>query len=425
MVNLVILIICSAGLITLSMLFSISESSFLSMNKLKLRILRKKNDRRAVRVSRLLEKKELLINTLLVANDLVNILLSSILTAVFLELFGQSGVGIATLVVTVLLLIFGEITPKSISTRNPDGIAYALSGFVQFVMWIIKPLVLVLTYFSRIILKIRRIDVKSQKRSYTEEDIKSFIEAGGESGVLEKGEKNMMNRVFKFTDLAAENIMIPRTSIVAVPLDLSYRRLIEFAQASRYSRFPVYKENLDDIVGILYLKDLLKLNQEEIRNFSLSKVMRKPLFIPGTQKMSSVQQILYESHQSMAIVIDEYSGTDGILTKQDLYREIFGTYENNSLWHKTLDISSMKEKNNFDVDGSILLLDFNEIAGIKLESEINETLGGWIIEKLNRMPQKGDRIKFSGYSFQVKNVVRRRISEIKVRKLQNSDQGEE
>ena len=264
-------------LVTLSMLFSISESAFLSMNKLRLRVLRKKKDKRALRVGRLLDHKEILINTLLVANDLVNILLSSILTAVSMRLFGQKGVGYATFAVTLILLVFGEITPKAISTRNPDGIAYALSLFVKIVVIILKPLVIVFTGFARIVLKIRGVNVKNQKELYSEEDIKSFIEAGGETGILENGEKNMMNRVFKFSDLEAYDVMVPRTSIIMVHYDFSYKQIIELAQRTRFSRFPVYKESTDNIIGVLYLKDMLKFSPE---NFSLQKVMRPPLFIP-------------------------------------------------------------------------------------------------------------------------------------------------
>ena len=278
-------------------------------------ILKKEKNRRAVRVGKLLEKKELLINTLLVANELVNILLSSIITAVSVKLFGSKGVGFATFVVTLSLLIFGEITPKSISTRSPDKIAYSLSLFVKIVMVLLKPLVVVITFISRLILKIRGISVEKPAQTYSEEDIKSFIEVGEETGILENGEKNMMNGVFMFNDLDASEIMVPRTAIVSLPEDASYSKVIEAAQRTRLSRFPIYRRDIDDIVGILYLKDLLKTTPEE---FSAKKIMRSPLFIPGTRKISSVQQVMQENRQSIAIIIDEYSGTDGLVTQSDI-----------------------------------------------------------------------------------------------------------
>ena len=408
------LLIASAVLITLSMLFSISESSFLSMNKLRLRVLRKQGNKKAVRVSRLLEKKELLINTLLVANDLVNILLSSIITAVALKLFGQKGVGYATFAVTLLLLVFGEITPKAISTRNPDSIAYTLSLFVSVVERILHPLVYIFTGVSRIVLKIKGIRVDDSKQSYTQEDIKSFIQAGGETGVLGDGEKNMMERVFKFNDLEAQEIMVPRTEIIRIKSNSSYRSILEIAQRTRLSRFPVYDKNIDDIVGVLYLKDLLKTDPE---HFEMKRVMRSPIFIPGSKKISSVQQVLMENHQTLAIIIDEYSGTDGLLTQSDIYREIFGTGQINSPWQERTTDENVKTEAEFDISGSTLLIDFKEILGIELKSEINDTLGGFIVEKLDRLAQKGDYIIYSGYKFTVRKVEDRRIQKVRIKKL--------
>ena len=408
------LLIASAVLITLSMLFSISESSFLSMNKLRLRVLRKQGNKKAVRVSRLLEKKELLINTLLVANDLVNILLSSIITAVALKLFGQKGVGYATFAVTLLLLVFGEITPKAISTRNPDSIAYTLSLFVSVVERILHPLVYIFTGVSRIVLKIKGIRVDDSKQSYTQEDIKSFIQAGGETGVLGDGEKNMMERVFKFNDLEAQEIMVPRTEIIRIKSNSSYRSILEIAQRTRLSRFPVYDKNIDDIVGVLYLKDLLKTDPE---HFEMKRVMRSPIFIPGSKKISSVQQVLMENHQTLAIIIDEYSGTDGLLTQSDIYREIFGTGQINSPWQERTTDENVKTEAEFDISGSTLLIDFKEILGIELKSEVNDTLGGFIVEKLDRHAQKGDYIIYSGYKFTVRKVEDRRIQKVRIKKL--------
>lgn len=408
------LLIISVILVVLSMLFSISESSFLSMNKLRLMILKKEKNRRAVRVGKLLEKKELLINTLLVANELVNILLSSIITAVSVKLFGSKGVGFATFVVTLSLLIFGEITPKSISTRSPDKIAYSLSLFVKIVMVLLKPLVVVITFISRLILKIRGISVEKPAQTYSEEDIKSFIEVGEETGILENGEKNMMNGVFMFNDLDASEIMVPRTAIVSLPEDASYSKVIEAAQRTRLSRFPIYRRDIDDIVGILYLKDLLKTTPEE---FSAKKIMRSPLFIPGTRKISSVQQVMQENRQSIAIIIDEYSGTDGLVTQSDIHREIFGTPGNRTPWQGEFVPEELKDKKGFIIPGVTLLINLKIHFGIELESDINGTLGGWITEKLDRLAVPGDSVEYSGRVFKVLAVEKRRITDVLVEVL--------
>ena len=408
------LCVCSAVLIVLSMLFSISESAFLSMNKLRLMILRKERNPRAVRAGKLLEKKELLINTLLVANELVNILLSSIITAVAMTLFGNSGVGIATFVVTICLLIFGEITPKAVSTRNPDKIAYALAFFVDVVMHLLYPFVLIFTLISRIILKIRGINVDKPAQTYSEEDIKSFLDVGEEAGVLENAEKNMMSSVFKFNDLNAAEIMVPRTMIVTLSENASYDEVIETAQRTRFSRFPIYRNSIDDIVGILYLKDLLKTTPKE---FSVKKIMRFPLFIPGTRKITSVQQVMQENRHSMAIIIDEYSGTDGLITQSDIHREIFGTAVNRTPWGGEFNIVDLEKASSFELDGATLLIDLKLHLGIALDSAVNDTLGGWIMERLDRIAVSGDRVKTDVWNFTVIKVEKRRIISVKVEKI--------
>lgn len=384
------------------------------MNKLRLMILRKERNPRAVRAGKLLEKKELLINTLLVANELVNILLSSIITAVAMTLFGNSGVGIATFVVTICLLIFGEITPKAVSTRNPDKIAYALAFFVDVVMHLLYPFVLIFTLISRIILKIRGINVDKPAQTYSEEDIKSFLDVGEEAGVLENAEKNMMSSVFKFNDLNAAEIMVPRTMIVTLSENASYDEVIETAQRTRFSRFPIYRNSIDDIVGILYLKDLLKTTPKE---FSVKKIMRFPLFIPGTRKITSVQQVMQENRHSMAIIIDEYSGTDGLITQSDIHREIFGTAVNRTPWGGEFNIVDLEKASSFELDGATLLIDLKLHLGIVLDSAVNDTLGGWIMERLDRIAVSGDRVKTDVWNFTVIKVEKRRIISVKVEKI--------
>lgn len=406
-------------LITLSMLFSISECSFLAMNKLRLSILRKKNDERALRLGRLLDQKETLINTLLIANDFVNILLSSILTALSLKLFGSKGVGIATFTVTFLLLIFGEITPKTLSTRNPDAFAYRLSRFASVTAALMRPVVLVLTAFSRTVLKLRNIDTASFVPSYTEEDIKQCIEAGWETGIFERDEKNMMRRVFTFTDREARDIMIPRMRIKALADTCTFRGVLERAQRTRFSSFPVYHENLDHIVGVLYLKDVLKY-RGECNAFDIKKAVRAPLFILGTKKISSVQELFRQRRQAAAIITDEYAGTAGFLTQSDLYMEIFGSGYSGTHLRNLHSLSEIQDFSDCTVDGSVLLADLHEHARIKLPSALSETLGGWITEKLDRLAKRGDIVAYDGVTFTVEAVHKRRITKVRIQARQEA-----
>ena len=409
------LIIVLVILITLSMLFSISESSILGMNKLKLRILRKKKDKKAIRISKLLEHKEKLINTLLVSNDLVNIFVSSLITSVALSIFGEAGVGYATITATILLLLFGEITPKTISTRCPDKIAYALSGFVKVVYYIMQPIVFVVTHISRFFLRLIGIKTKNKKPSYTEEDIMTFFDLSSESGLIEEDENRMLNKVFKFTDLEAQDIMVPRTKIRALAEDVTYRQVVELSQRLGFTRFPVYRKSIDDIIGILYLKDLLQY-KDHPQDFDIKRIVRPPLFIIGTKKISSVQNMLFENHQSMAIIVDEYSGTDGLITEKDISRQIFALPGDKSLRGKVFEYNSIEDKNDFEINGLVLLSVLKKDLRIDLDSKINETIGGWFTEQINRMPQTGDKVTFQGWTFTVQKIQSNRIERIKLQK---------
>lgn len=415
-----VLIIILVVLITLSMLFSISESSFLGMNKLRLRILRKNKDKRALKAGKLLDHRERLINTLLISNDLVNIFVSSILTSLALEAFGEKGVGIATLAATVLLLIFGEITPKTISTRCPDKIAYGLTPFIQVVVAIMHPVVIIVTFIARCILRLIGIKTKQKKQSYTEEDIKTFFDISSESGVIEEGENRMMSQVFKFSDLEAQDIMVPRTKIRAVSDRTSYRDIVELSQRLGFTRFPVFHKSIDDIVGIIYLKDLLGYKDKQ-SDFDIIKVMRPPLFILGTKKMTSVQELLFSNHQSMAIIVDEYSGTDGVVTEKDIAREIFALPGDNTLRGKVFDFDVVENKADFELNGSVLLRDLQEDLRIELTSNINETIGGWFTEQINRMPEAGDQLDYQGWTFKVVKIQSHRIERMRISKREASN----
>ena len=415
------LFLVAFSLIVLSMLFSISESAFLGMNKLRLRILRKNKDKRALRVGKLLDKKEHLINTILISNDLVNIFLSAILTSIALSLFGQKGVTIATFTATVLLLIFGEITPKTIATRCPDPIAYGLSGFVNVFVKLMHPLVFIITAFAQVLLRIFGIKPDKHKKSYTEEEIKTFFEMSSESGVIEEDENRFMNQIFKFSDLQAQDIMVPRTRIKVVPYTATYRDIIELSQRLGFTRFPVCRKSIDDIIGIIYLKDMIKYKNNP-QDFKLTQVMRSPLFILGTKTMSQVQELMFENHQSIAIIVDEYSGTDGIVTEKDISREIFAMPGDDSLRGKVFDFDNVEDKRDFEINGSVLLRVLKDDLKINLTSDINETIGGWFTEQINRMPKSGDVIEYQGWNFEVKKIQAHRIERIRIYKAAKEEE---
>jgi len=420
--NLIILLLVAITCIVLSSLFSASESAFLGLNKLRVHFLREKGDKRAIRAGKLLERKEELLNMLLVGNEIVNVTLSVVLTSIFLKLFGAAGLGIATSIATVLLLIFCAITPKSLTTRYPEKSSFFLSRFVWFFFYFLRPFVIIFTSISRLFLKVFGISTKKKQATFTEEEIKTFIDVGGEEGVLENGEKNMMNRVFKFTDLNATDIMVPRCDVIGIETKASYRDIIQLSERTRISRFPVYTEDgIDNILGVLYVKDLLFFRGAK-EDFSVEKLMRPPLFIPGTTKMSSIQEMMRKNKQSFAAVIDEYSGTDGILTTEDIEREIFGAIADD--FQKAGDPTSVHIKNPDDnlLDGSARLIDLADELHLKLESRDNETIGGYICEVLGHIPVPGEFIEVGEYRFEVSSMDRLRIASVHCTKIPGGEE---
>ncbi len=410
-----LLILC-AVLILLSIIFSASETAFLSINKLRLRFLRNKKDRKAVRAGKLLDKKNLLLNTLLIGNNIVNIALSAVVTSIALSFFGNSGIGIATGIVTLILLIFGEITPKTVGSHHPETIAFLFSGVIRFFSIILKPLVLFFTSVSSFILKLLHIKNSEKSATFSEEEIKHLIEIGEEEGILDSSEKKMMHRVFKFTDLSAKEIMTPRTQIAAIDLSSTYVGILELSQKTRLSKFPVYKNDIDDIQGILHVKDMIRYAKNR-QLFSVKDCMRQPLFILETRKMSSIQQILRENNQTIAIVLDEYSGTAGLLTIEDIAQEIFGTMYDEYDSSASPEIQK-KSDTEFLLSGNARLIDIAEKTGISLTSNYYETIAGYISEKLDALPETGSVVKNEQASLTVLSMTDRRVLQVLLKKEQ-------
>lgn len=407
------LVFLAVVFITLSTFFSMSESAFLSVNKLRIRFLRNNKHKGALRAGKLLDNKDKLLNVVLIGNNLVNIGVSAILTSLALKYFGAAGVGIATFVATILLLIFGEISPKTLGTLYPEALSFKLAPFISFFSILFYPLVLFFTTVSRLLLAMLGLRLKKTAVSFTEEEIKTLIEVGEEEGVLESREKNMMHRVFSFTDLAAKDIMVPRTEIISLSLQASFTDILELSQKTKLSRFPVFGKDVDDIQGIVYIKDLLAF-KNNFYDFTLKKIMRAPLFILETKNMTAVQQLLQEKNQTIAIVLDEYSGIAGLLTQQDIIREIFGTlYDEYD--SPTPSVGMPFDENGGVVSGKTRLSKISATLGITMNSDFHETIAGYIMEELDRIPVEGDVIATKGWVFSVDEMANRRIQKVSIR----------
>lgn len=402
------------------MIFSATESAFLSINKLRLRVLRGKKNKKALRTGSLLDSKTKLLNTILLGNNLVNVGLTALLTAIALEMYGERGVEIAAIVSTVVLLLFGEITPKTIASSYPEKIAFAVAPFISFLTKLFAPVVSFLGKISELIARLFGVNTASKSVSFTEEDIKTFIDAGEEEGVIEQNEKKMLRQVFKFTDLTAKEIMVPRTEIVAIPLESTYQEILDLAENTSFSRFPVYKDGIDDICGFVYLKDMLFF--DEVESFSVKKVMRPPLFILENRRISSIRKIFKENKQSIAIIVDEYSGTSGLVTIENLTREIFGSAGKEQSLDEDEKLTEISE-DSFIVDGSMRLVELSEKLGIELKSEFYDTVGGFITEKLGDMPQAGSEVKFDFGKMTVQTLDGHRVESVLV-SLKTEAEGE-
>lgn len=306
--TLILQIILIIVFIILSMIFSASESAFLAINKLRIRVLRNKKDAGAQKVGKLLDKKTELLNSLLLGNNIVNIGITAMLTAICMQLFGARGVEVATLVATVFLLIFGEITPKTIANAHPEKIATIFAPFLALLNKVFAPVVRIFTKFGNFVAGFFGANGRQKNVSFTEEEIKTIIDAGEAEGVIESAEKTMLRQVFKFSDLNAKEIMVPRTNIKAVSVDASFEDILEFSKSTGFSKFPVFENDLDHICGFVYLKDLLFYTTDQnSAGFSVKSVLRSPLYILENRRISTIRKIFEENKQSIAIIIDEYS----------------------------------------------------------------------------------------------------------------------
>ena len=411
------LLIFSGVLILLSMIFSAAESAFLSINTLRLRLLKDKKNKHAIRCSKLLEKKDRLLNTILIANNIVNITLSTVVTAISLEVFGNAAIGIATGIVTFLLLIFGEISPKTIGSHHPETIAFLFSGLIHFFSILLRPLVLFFSFLSNIFLRLLGIKKIANTKSFSEEEIIHFIELGEEEGVVESHEKKMLHRVFKFTDLDAKNIMIPRSQISFIKMDATYAQIMELSQKTHFSKFPVVEDTIDSILGVLHVKDMVPFICDK-KSFHVKKIMRQTLFILETTKMSQIQELFRQHKQSIAIVLDEYSGTSGLVTKEDFTQEIFGTMYDEYDSFESPEIQKISPKE-FLISGNARLFDIKEKKGIQFESEFYETLAGFITEKIDDLPELGQELAFENLYLKIEQKEKQKIISVRLKILED------
>lgn len=322
----VLLFITLAVLFLFSMFFSSAETAFLSLNKLKLRFLREQNNRAAARAEKVLQNKQKFLSTILIGNSIVNIAISVVLTAAALRMFGDAGLGIAVGVGTVLLLIFGEILPKSIALVYPDKLSLLFARVILLLMLVLSPVVHLFSAVTGLLLRLCGIHEARSAAAVTEEDLRDFFQAREEGGFIGSDERILLTNILRYGDFSVRSVMTPRRDIIAIHSSASAADIIELSQKSHFSRFPVYDSSIDSIKGFFYIKDFLFSPEymDGKTDFQLSAYLRKPLFVFETSKLAHVEQKFHTEQQTMAIVLDEYGGTAGIITVEDISEEIFG-----------------------------------------------------------------------------------------------------
>lgn len=393
--------------------FSASETALMSLSKIRIRHMKEEGVRGAKLVSSLIENPNRLLSSILVGNNVVNIAATSISTSLFMTLMGGSGgVAIATAVMTILVLIFGEITPKTIAANNSEKIALLVAKPIKFIIFILTPVVWVFNIITGIIFKLFGIKDKGTQPYITEEELKTMVNVSHEEGVLEIEERQIINNVFQFGDMQAKEAMIQRLDMVAIDSEDSYDEIIETFKTEKISRLPVYKESIDDIIGILNIKDVIFLTDDEIDNFNIEKYIREPFFTYEFKKITQLLEEMKKEKSQMAIVVDEYGGTSGLITIEDLVEVIVGDIEDE--YDEEDDEIQVIKEDEYVVEGSTKISDVNELIGVKLESDEFDSIGGFIIGYLRRLPEENEVVEVENIKLCIESLDKNRIMKIRI-----------
>lgn len=407
LVQIFILILLLVG----SAFFSASETALMSISKIDARHMVEQNIKGAKLVSKLIEDPNKLLGSILVGNNIVNIGASSLATVLATGIFGSAGPGIATGIMTLLVLIFGEITPKSLSTQNAQKVAVRVAKPIALVVALLAPIVRILMFITNIIIKLFGGKIDTNKPFITEDELKTIVTVSHEEGVLEDEEKTMIYNVFSFGDSYTKDVMIPRTDMIAIDIDATYEEIMKLYKEEQFSRMPVFEETYDNIVGVLYIKDLL-LKQFDPKTFKVKDFLREIYFVHEFKRIDELFKEMRVKKIGIAIVVDEYGGTSGLVTMEDLIEEIVGDIDDE--YDISEDNFRELEKDLWLVDGTCRLNEVNEYLGLDIMSNEFDSIGGFIIGLLDRFPEEGEVITFENLTMTIEETTNNRINKIKI-----------
>lgn len=403
-------------LILLSAFFSSAETALTTVNKHRLRALAEEGNRNAQRVLKLIENPAKMLSAILIGNNIVNISASALATTLTTNVFGSKFVGVSTGILTLVVLLFGEITPKSLATLYNEKIALTYIHVVAPLVTLLTPVIWLVDKLSGIIFFVLRVDRDAANNQMTEGELRTIVDVSVEDGVIEKEEKSMINNVVDFGDSKAKDVMVPRADMALVSVDATFDEVFEIFNEEHYSRLPVYDDNKDTVIGIVYLKDLFffqNQNDNKKMTFSIRNIMREPFFVYEYQKTSSIMAEMRNRFVSLAIVLDEYATAVGLITIEDLIEEIVGEIRDEFDMDELKMITKISD-NHYEIDAAMKLSDLEDSIGIELESENYDSLGGYVIELLDHLPNVGETVKKDGITFQVVSMEKNRIDRIAV-----------
>ena len=399
-------------LLALSAFFSSNETALMSVNKIRLRSLADERNKRAAMALDILENQTpKLLSAILIGNNIVNISASSLATTLAYS-FGGYMVSIVTVILTVLILIFGEITPKNYATINAEKITLRYIPVFKFLMTIMTPVIFIINLFSRGVMRLMRVDPDAANKAMTEEELRTIVDVSHEDGVIESDEKEMIYNVFDLGDATAKDIMVPRVHVTFADVNSTYDELIEIFREDKFTRLPVYKDSQNNIVGIINMKDLLLYNKDE--KFDIEHFLRKPHFTYERKSISDLLVEMKDSTFNIAIVLDEYGDMAGLITLEDILEEIVGEIHD-EYDEKEDELVQKISDREYIIEGSMHLDDVNDHLHTELDSEDYDSLGGFIIEHLDRLPVAGDEvITDEGIRLIVEKLDKNRIEKVHV-----------
>lgn len=409
-------------LLLLSAFFSSAETALTTVNKIRMRTLSEAGDKRADSVLRVTDNSGKMLSAILIGNNVVNLSASSIATSFAIKHLGSVGAGIATGVMTLLVLLFGEITPKTRATLNADQMALSFAAVIELLMKLFTPFIFIINKLSLGILFLLRVDPNAKSNRMTEEELRTIVDVSQESGVIEHEERDMIHNLFDFGDSEAKEIMVPRIDMTFVSVDASFEEIISIFREDKFTRLPVYEDSTDNIIGIINMKDLLLC--EDIANFSIRDILRKPYFTYEHKNTADLFIEMRKNSISLAIVLDEYGATAGLITLEDLLEEIVGEIRDEYDTDEVDAITKLSERE-YMVLGSTSLDDVSDALGVEFTSENYDTISGFCLDHLDHLPEKNEIILTeNGVLLKIDKVDKNRIERVYI-KLPASPKPEE